>query len=329
MPRWSSVALAAVVTLAGGTLQPTVGYGIHNGKVTIDLDPGRMVDSTRPGLRCSGPNGVPLVVTEPVGEGPSGTKIVKACVDVMYGAQQLWNMLRDWAGRNGFDGNGRAFPAVVDSNSHNNYWNGARAGFGLADTVRPRTTTLDLVGHEYGHAVYQHTPGGSGAGNEMGALNESAADILGAGVEHYANNPNNLPDWLIGEIPGLGSEPLRNLANPAANGFPACHGPIGEVHATSAPHSRWFVLLAAGTRASPQRCDGGSPITGIGVRKALQIFMASLALKSNPWNHKKARIATLTAAKTLHAPSCAEFDVVRESWNAIGLPAQPAEPTCP
>lgn len=74
-------------------------------------------------------------------------------------------------------------------------------------------TALDVVAHEYTHAVISHIVGDGGSvweTGESGALNEAYADIMGALVEGKIGTFQ----WMFGEDTGRGA--LRNLANPGA-----------------------------------------------------------------------------------------------------------------
>ena len=72
-----------------------------------------------------------------------------------------------------------------------------------------------MVGHELGHGIDDHTPGGiSGSGTQ-----EFVADTFGAATEWYANNPNDPPDFTVGEEVNLvGSGPIRYMYNPSLAG---------------------------------------------------------------------------------------------------------------
>ncbi|MFI6480067.1 M4 family metallopeptidase [Nonomuraea sp. NPDC050663] len=314
-------------------VRDATGNGHHNGTVTIDAG-STSSDSTRPGLSCGNQSGQAYTLQGGVLGNGGATDLPTACADVLYAAQKEWDMLRQWLGRNGVNGSGGTFPARVGLNEANAYWNGSFTNYGhngKTGAARKQLNPMDVVGHEYGHAIFQTTPGGAGGGNESGGLNESTGDIFGALTESFANNPNDPADWLVGEETGLGSGPggaIRNMANPSALGHPNCYtGSFPEVHAGAGPQNHWFVLTAAGTSAST-RCDNGPAITGIGIQKAGQVFMTALNNKTSPWTHLKARVATLNAAKTLFAPSCTEFNVVLEAWKGINLGPRAGDPTC-
>jgi Zn-dependent metalloprotease len=315
------------------------GTGYHNGSVTIDTSPGfAMRDPNRPGVSC-GDNNTKQVFTGPddVWGNGSGTNLETACVDALYGAQREWEMLRDWLGRNGINGQGGGYPAWVGLNQANAFWNGSSATFGRSSDGQRQATPMDVVAHEFGHAIFQTTPGGSGGGgNEKGGLNESTGDIFGALTEFYANNPNDPPDFLVGEEVNLvGRGPIRNMYNPSALGDPNCYSssiPSTEVHAAAGPGNHWFYLLAMGsnpTNGQPASTTCNSTtVTGIGMQKAITILYNAMLMKTSASSYLRYRVWTLQAAKNLYPNSCAEFDVVKAAWAAVSVPAQSGEPTC-
>ncbi|MEV7013594.1 M4 family metallopeptidase [Streptosporangium sp. NPDC051022] len=291
-----------------------------------------MTDPTRPSLRCGRVNSGPYVKTTDTWGNGSGTNLETACVDVLFAAQKQWDMLRNWLGRNGHDGSGRSYPASVGLNSINAYWNGTAVVFGHNQANTKQLTSLDLVGHEYGHAVFEYSGSNGGNAPEAIALSESGGDIFGTLAEHYVNHPPALdePDYLIGEeVDVAGSGPVRNMYNPALLGEPNCYTASPP---SGGPHNHWFYLLAEGTNptggpASPV-CSGPSSLTGVGIRRAAEVYYGALLLKTAPWTYAKERLATLQAAKVLSPTSCALYQTVRAAWNAINVPARPGEPTC-
>jgi Zn-dependent metalloprotease len=295
-----------------------------------------MTDPVRSGLRCGGQNGTAYTGTDDNWGNGAGTDLETACVDALYGAQKEVDMLSAWLGRNGVRGDGTTPPVRVGLSDVNAYWNGSYANFGRNQANNKQLTSMDVVGHELGHGIFQFTPGGAGSGNENGGINEATGDIFGALTEAYANNPNDPPDYEVGEEPDLvGQGPIRYMYNPSLAGDPNCYSasiPSTEVHAAAGPLNHWFYLTAEGSApgggkpASPT-CNNSS-VTGIGIQKAGVIYYNALLAKTSTWRHANIRVATLTAARSLYPGSCVEFDTVKAAWNAISVPAQTNEPTC-
>ncbi|MEU7000079.1 M28 family peptidase [Nonomuraea sp. NPDC046570] len=318
------------------------GNGNYYPNVTIDTSQAtgtyRMVDTSRPGIQCGGQNGQPFTGPDDVWGNNSGTNLETACVDALYSAQREWDMLRDWLGRSGIDGQGRGFPARVGLADVNAYWNGSFTNFGHSQDNQRQATPIDVVGHEYGHAIFQTTPGGAGSGNENGGINEGTGDIFGALTEHYANHPSDPPDYEVGEEVNLvGDGPIRYMYDPSRVGDPNCWSssiPSTEVHAAAGPLNHWFYLLAEGSApgggkpASPICSGGPSSVTGVGIQKAGKIFMGALARKTSSWRYAGVRSASLAAAVELYGANSVECATTKAAWNAVSVPVQTGEPTC-
>ena len=143
----------------------------------------------------------------------------------------------------------------------NAYWNGSSTHFGHSQDNQRQATSIDVVGHEFGHGIFQFTPGGAGSGNENGGMNESTGDIFGALTEAYANNAKDTPDYEVGEGVNLvGQGPIRYMYQPSKVGDPNCYSssiPSTEVHAAAGPQNHWFYLLAEGS--APGWRQAGQP----------------------------------------------------------------------
>ncbi|MFF7993526.1 M28 family peptidase [Kitasatospora xanthocidica] len=292
-------------------------------------------DPNRPGLTCSDYS-TGQVFSKSGDSWGTGSPTSKetGCGDAMFAAQKEWDMLRDWLGRNGHNGNGGSWPVKVGLNDVNAYWDGSTISIGHSQ-ANEWIASIDVVGHEFGHGIDQFTPGG--ANNEAG-LGESTGDIMGALTEAYANEPApyDSPDYLVGEMINLvGSGPIRNMYNPSQVGNnPNCYSssiPNTEEHAAAGPLNHWFYLLAEGSnpgggKPTSPTCNN-STVTGIGIKDAGRVFYGGMLLKTSGMTYKRYRTATLTAAKNLD-PSCTFFNRAKAAWDAISVPAQSGDPSC-
>ncbi|KAA2260463.1 Leupeptin-inactivating enzyme 2 [Solihabitans fulvus] len=295
----------------------------------LDTSNNSTVDSTRPGLQC-----VDLSTSQPFtessnsfGDGNASNRET-GCADVLWSTQHEWDMLKNWLGRTGIDGNGNGFTVMVGLDQVNAFWTGDHIEIGH-NQAGQWIGAMDVVGHEHGHAIDQYTPGG--AGSEAG-LGEGTGDIFGALTEAYTNEPApfDTPDYTVGESVNLtGNGPIRDMANPSRiNNDPNCYSsaiPGTEVHAAAGPLNHWFYLLAEGSAASPT-CNNSTE-TGIGIKAAGQVFYNAMLLKTSGMTYFRYRTATLKAAKNLD-PTCAQFNAVKAAWNAVSVPAQSGDPTC-
>jgi Zn-dependent metalloprotease len=255
------------------------------------------------------------------------------CVDALYSAEQERLMLNSWLGRSGMDGSGGWVPIRVGLNDVNAYYDGSQVQIGHTQSGGKWIGEIDVVAHEFGHGIDDHTPGGiSGNGTQ-----EFVADTFGAMTEFYANNGTDTPDYTVGEMVNLvGSGPIRYMYNPSLAGDDNCYSsstPNDEVHAAAGPGNHWFYLMAEGTNPTDGQptsptCNSTS-ITGIGIQKAAKIMYNAMLMKTSGASYLKYRTWTLTAAKNLYGTStCTEFNAVKAAWNAVSVPAQTGDPTC-
>ncbi|KOV30153.1 peptidase M28 [Streptomyces sp. XY431] len=292
-------------------------------------------DPGRPGLSCAD-NATGQVFSKSSDSWGNGSPTSKetGCGDVMFAAQKEWDMLKDWLGRNGHNGTGGSWPVKVGLNDVNAYWDGSSVSIGH-NNANEWISSIDVVGHEFGHGIDQYTPGG--ANNENG-LGEGTGDIFGALTEAYANQPSpyDNPDYTVGEMINLvGRGPIRNMANPSlVNGDPNCYSssiPSTEVHAAAGPLNHWFYLLAEGSnpgggKPTSPTCNS-STVTGVGIKDAGRVFYGGMLLKTSGMTYKRYRTTTLTAAKSLD-PTCNLFNRTKAAWDAVSVPAQTGDPKC-
>lgn len=309
------------------------GTGWINGTVSISTSGSgssySMTDPTRSGISCRNysTNAV-LTGTDDVWGNGVGTNIETGCVDALYSVQREWDMFSSWFGRNGITGNGGGFPVRVGLNDLNAFWNGSYVAIGH-NQANQWITSMDVVGHEFGHALDSNTPGGQ-SGN---GVSEATGDIMGTALEFFANNANDPGDYSIGEEVNLvGSGPIRQMYDPSLVGDPNCYSssiPGAETHAAAGPFDHWFTLVAKGSGGSPASptCNGSS-VTGIGIQPAATIFYNAMLSKTSGMTYLRYRTATLNAAKNLTPGNCTNFAVVKAAWDAVSVPAQTADPTC-
>jgi Zn-dependent metalloprotease len=291
-----------------------------------------MTDPTRSGLSCRNfTSGAVLRGRDDVWGNYDGTRIETGCVDALYAVQREWDMLGAWFGRNGIDGTGHGYPLRVGLDAVNAFWSGSYVAIGR-NTANRFISALDVVGHEFGHAVDATTPGGH-SGN---GVSEATGDIIGTSVEFFANNRNDPPDFSIGEeVDVVGRGPFRQMYDPSLVGDPNCYTdsiPFLEAHDAAGPFDHWFALLAKGSAAgggqpASPTCDGAS-VTGIGVRATAMIFYNAMLSKTTAMTYLRYRTATLNAAKNLFPGDCAPVNTVRAAWDAVSVPPQPDDPTC-
>jgi zinc metalloprotease ZmpA len=309
------------------------GTGWIDGQVSIDTTQSGssflLQDPSHTTVRCQdAANNTTFSGPDNVWGNGTGTNRETGCVDAFYVAQKQFAMLGAWLGRNGQNGSGGAWPLRVGLNDQNAYYDGTQVQIGK-NTAGQWISSADVVGHELGHGVDDNTPGGiSKSGTQ-----EFVADTFGAATEWYINNPNDTPDFQVGEEVNLvGSGPIRYMYQPSLAGDSNCYSsstPGSEVHAAAGPGNHWFYLLSQGTNASPASptCNSSS-VTGVGIQNAIKIMYNAMLLKTSSSSYGKYRLWTLQSAKSLFPGSCTQFNSVKAAWNAVSVPAQSGEPTC-
>jgi Zn-dependent metalloprotease len=184
------------------------------------------------------------------------------------------------------------------------------------------------------HGVTSRTAGLVYAG-ESGGLNESTSDVMGTMVEWYANNSNDVPDYIIGEEIFRDYNPevnyVRRMDHPSLDGGSAdCwYNGVGglDVHESSGVGNHAFYLLSEGS--GPKTINGidydsptcnGSTITGIGHDKAAAIWYKALTEQwTSNTNYHDARVGMLHAAKALYGKTSVEYKTVNKVWAAVDV----------
>jgi Zn-dependent metalloprotease len=206
----------------------------------------------------------------------------------------------------------------------NAFWNGEQLVFGDGDgkVFGTFTKPIDVLGHEFTHAVTQFTAGLTYQG-QSGALNESVSDCFGISVkQRLLGQTADQADWLIGEgifLPGVQARGLRDMAHPGTAyddpslGKDPQVGDMadyvdttddnGGVHTNSGIPNRAFYLAATAI--------GGDTWEGAG-----QIWYAALTGGQVGADSDFAGFAAVTVAVAgEHA------DAVRQAWTTVGVDA--------
>ncbi|HET8601920.1 MAG TPA: M4 family metallopeptidase [Segeticoccus sp.] len=259
-----------------------------------------------------------------------------AGVDAQYGAEMTYDFYQNVMGRAGIWDNGSGARSRVHygNNYVNAFWDGTQMTYGDGANNQHPLVELDVAGHEMSHGVTENTAGLTYSG-DAGGLNEATSDIFGTAVEWYANNPNDVPDYLIGEeinINGDGT-PLRYMDKPSRAGtqYPNCYSSNVknlDPHYASAPLNHWFYLASEGSGAktingvsyNSPTCNG-STVQGIGHVKAEKIWYHTLATKLGPYStYTDARDGAIASAKELYGDGT-ECAGVQAAFSAISVPA--------
>jgi bacillolysin len=212
---------------------------------------------------------------------------------------------------------GMVSSAHVKRRYNNAYWNGSQMAYGDGDgsTFVNFSGDLDVVGHELTHGVTE-TTSDLIYQNESGALNEAFSDIMGTSIE-FANNSGN---WTIGEDITVGSNGIRNMADPTEDGDPSHYddrytgtSDNGGVHINSGIANHWYYLLVnGGQNANPARASAAG-VAGIGLAAAEQIAFLGFTSLNATADFCAARAGTLAVSESN------ESDNLSAAWNEVGV----------
>ncbi|WP_291200330.1 M4 family metallopeptidase [Dyadobacter sp.] len=201
----------------------------------------------------------------------------------------------------------------------------------LTDT-EPFNNVLEVVGHEYAHAIFHQKTGISfqltNLCKEVQALDEGIADIHGIYLKNkiLQTPPQNF-NWLFQEQI---ENPAEDLSNPKSFGYPdtylgqfypnTCYEGF-DTHPASSVVVKWFQLLAEGFQGNAYNDlgYGYSNLTGIGVEKAIQIVWDAIPSIKIYSDYPAFKAFTLQAAEKLYGLHSTEYLAVQNAWCAVGV----------
>ncbi|NHN54585.1 M4 family metallopeptidase [Calidifontibacter sp. DB0510] len=334
----SGAVLASNEQIADGT-----GKGIYVGQVTIGTSGSagayKMVDARSNSVADmqNRTGGKGTILTDPDDVWGNGTNSDRASagVDAQYGAETTYDYYDKVQGRAGIWGTGKGAPSRVHygNNYANAFWDGTQMTYGDGANNANPLVELDVAGHEMSHGVTENTAGLVYSG-DPGGLNEATSDIFGTAVEWYANNPNDVPDYLIGEEINLNGNgtPLRYMDKPSKDGRSYdCWSPAvasANPHYSSGPLNHWFYLASEGSGAktingvnyNSPTCNGAA-VTGAGRSVAEKVWFRTLSTKlTSNSTYLDAREGAITSAKELYGVGSTQCVAVENAFNAISVP---------
>ncbi len=329
------------------TIHPGVGKGQFSGEVdlgsTRNGDVFELTDTQRGGHKTydlggatSGTGTLFTGADDIWGDGDPANRET-AAADAAYGAQKTWDFYHDQFGRNGIanDGVGASSRVHFGNNVVNAYWDDdcfcMLYGDGK-DNANP-LTALDVAAHEMTHGVTSATADLYYYNGESGGLNEGSSDIMAAAVEFFTNNPNDVPDYEVGEridINGDGT-PLRYMDKPSKDGLSQDYWSTEteglDPHFSSGVANHFFYLLAEGSGAKTVNGVGydspthdGEPVPGLGLHNATNVWYRALTTyMTSTTDYAGARVATLQAAADLFGRSSEAYEAVGNTWAAVNV----------
>jgi hypothetical protein len=264
---------------------------------------------------------LPGDVVRSAGDPASGDQSVD---EAASGVTDTLALYLDAFGRSSYDAKGAQVVVTVhyEQDYDNAFWDGTQLVFGDGDgkVFGSFTRPVDVLGHEFTHAVTQFTAGLTYQG-QSGALNESLSDCFGMCVKQQVlGQTADTADWLVGQgifLPGVDARALRDMAHPGTayddptlgkdpqvgdmKDYVVTADDNGGVHTNSGIPNRAFYLAA-------------TAIGGVTWEGAGRIWYAALTGGQVTADTDFAGFATATvAAAGDHA------DVVRQAWSTVGV----------
>ncbi len=212
-------------------------------------------------------------------------------------------------------------------------WTGSLLIYGDGDSNHSCFPVLDVVAHEFTHAVTENSAG-LVYEDESGALNESWSDAFGAAIEAHYRGVVNDNTWYAGEDI-LDGGAFRDMSDPTRDTASKDHygdyttelDDNGGVHTNSGiPNLAFYLLSAGGTHP---RGKTYIPVSGISISKAASIWYDALTNYMDPdESMHQARASTLLAAFDRY--DHAELSQVANAWAAVGVgdAAKPSNHAC-
>ncbi|WP_303309889.1 M4 family metallopeptidase [Hymenobacter sp. BT730] len=265
--------------------------------------------------------------------------------DAHMGAQATYDYWKNVHGRNSYDNAGAKIKSYVHFDDtpgdgvgfENAYWNGSVMTYGDGGSRFRPLTSLDVCGHEIGHAVCEKTANLTYS-NESGAMNEGFSDIWGASIEAYAvanlgvisGGVKAKDTWLIGEEIDKQQAALRSMSNPNSQGQPAYYkgsywyagtADYGGVHTNSGVLNYWFYLIAAGKTGTNEKGQSFS-VSALGMDAAAKIaYRTESVYLTASSNYASARTYSIKSAQDLYGVGSVQEQAVTNAWYAVGVGA--------
>lgn len=243
----------------------------------------------------------------------------RVAVDTHSNLKTVYEFFLREFGRRGFDDRDSTIKGSVhyydqQSGKNNAFWNGTQVLFGDGDGRQFGSfgSALDVVAHEFTHAVTQYTANLEYYG-QSGAINESMSDVFGILCEGQEANW-----WLMGEdcyTPGRAGDALRDAKNPGAvdqpqpahmNEYVNTTRDNGGVHINSGIPNKAFYHITS----------------DVGFKNSGKIYYRALTNYLTPQSDfMDLRNAVLQSAGDIFGSGSSQYTSVQNAFSIVGLGA--------
>jgi Zn-dependent metalloprotease len=256
-----------------------------------------------------------------------------AGADAMHGVQVVFDMLKRCYHWNGIDDEGTGVtvhvhdpnPDLVDDAEYSGWDGELHFGEPGPHAHGRGPLSIDIVAHEYGHAVNGETAGLSGG------LNEGNSDIIGVLAKIYFRTGG----WAAesSSVPSTTDSDLFIHGYDVNKGGRAMFDPLTpywfdgiddlEVHDALGPLARAFYFLSQGAKPNVGSKTWSSLLpwgmTGIGIHKAGRIWMRALTVYLGDDDWGDVRVAAVRAAGDLFGSNSVEQVAVRNAFAGVNI----------
>jgi Zn-dependent metalloprotease len=241
----------------------------------------------------------------------------KDAVDAHYNMSNVIRFFKEHFNRDGNDGKGSAYEALIDSSdsSFNAFGseNFIRFCVGHGNGVRSPACALDVSAHEFTHGMLfsegLSLPWYVKNTEECVALHEGLSDVFATICEYYI--PSDGPfDWTIAEDTGT---VLRDCANPVISDYNS------YLNSSKEPHSGGGVITKAAYLMAVGGSQNGTTVNAIGYDKMADIFYNTIndGYLVSEMTFRQFAEAAVQTASLAYGTGSSEVQTVKDAFVAV------------
>ena len=254
-------------------------------------------------------------------------------LDVHWTMEQIYDWMESYFNHLSFDGNNASIVSHIidfENASYDPATNSFSFGRSEGSTTSGPVASVDVIGHEFGHAIMSKTTGWNYYSSQSMAMHEGFADIWGIIFETHITP--NADKWKIGEqIMTGGNSCLRNFIYPSdptaetqvSSTYGDTYSNSNKSHIRGGIFPHWFYLLCEGGSGTNANGDQYN-LLPLGFDEGEQLIaytMLTTAYLEDCTTYTQVKNAFFDAALDLGGIVWAEQ--VANAWYAVGLESEP------